>query len=139
MADEKKKVSALIPVKLLTALEDKGYTNQTETIIKGLERLLTEDEEKITEDIQKIREDEEKIREYRLEAEVSRTRIEELEKHNVTLKGELERVSQDKANLERDKEDLKNTYNNYFLQVQTLINQKAIEAPGAKKQWWRFW
>jgi hypothetical protein len=23
--------------------------------------------------------------------------------------------------------------------IQTLINQKAIEAPGAKKQWWRFW
>jgi hypothetical protein len=23
-------------------------------------------------------------------------------------------------------------YNNYFLQVQTLINQKAKEAPGAK-------
>ena len=29
--------------------------------------------------------------------------------------------------------------NNYMLQMQTLINQKAIEAPGAKKQWWRFW
>jgi hypothetical protein len=26
------------------------------------------------------------------------------------------------------------TYNNYFLQVQTLINQKAIEAPGEKKK-----
>jgi hypothetical protein len=35
MADEKKKVSALIPVKLLDALEGKGYTNQTETIIKA--------------------------------------------------------------------------------------------------------
>lgn len=61
-----------------------------------------------------------------------RARSEELEKHNETLIKEL-----DKA--ERDKEDLKTTYNNYFLQVQTLINQKAIEAPGAKKPWWRFW
>ena len=26
-----------------------------------------------------------------------------------------------------------------MMQVQTLINQKAIEAPGAKKPWWRFW
>jgi hypothetical protein len=25
-------------------------------------------------------------------------------------------------------------HNNYFLQVQTLINQKAIEAPGEKKE-----
>jgi hypothetical protein len=23
--------------------------------------------------------------------------------------------------------------------IQSLINQKAIEAPGAKKPWWRFW
>jgi chromosome segregation ATPase len=61
-----------------------------------------------------------------------KARSEELEKHNETLIKEL-----DKA--ERDKEDLKTTYNNYFLQVQTLINQKAIEAPGAKKPWWRFW
>lgn len=92
MADEKKKVSALIPVKLLAALEDKGYTNQTETIIKGLEHLLTEDKEKIKEDIEKIREDEKKIREYRLEAEVHRTRIEELEKHNQTLKADISRL-----------------------------------------------
>jgi chromosome segregation ATPase len=61
-----------------------------------------------------------------------RARFEELEKHNETLKKEL-----DKA--ERDKEDLKENHKNYFLQVQTLINQKAIEAPGAKKPWYRFW
>jgi hypothetical protein len=23
--------------------------------------------------------------------------------------------------------------------IQTRINQKAIEVPGAKKPWWRFW
>jgi predicted RNase H-like nuclease (RuvC/YqgF family) len=61
------------------------------------------------------------------------SRAEELEKHNQTLKGELSKA-------ERDKEDLKATYNNYFLQVQTLINQKAIEAPGEKrKPWYKFW
>jgi len=27
---------------------------------------------------------------------------------------------------EQDKEDLKNTYNNYFLEVQNLTNQKVI-------------
>jgi len=30
-------------------------------------------------------------------------------------------------------------YNNYTFQMQTSINQKAIEAPGAKRPWWRFW
>jgi hypothetical protein len=42
--------------------------------------------------------------------------------------------------VERDKEDLKITYANYFSQVQTLINQKAIEALGEKKKaFWKFW
>jgi len=59
-------------------------------------------------------------------------RFEELQNHKETLKKELEKT-------ERDKEDLKTTYNNYFLQVQTLINQKAIEAPGSKKPWYKFW
>ncbi len=39
----------------------------------------------------------------------------------------------------QDKEAVQNLYNNYMLQMQTLINQKAIEAPGTKKPWWRFW
>jgi chromosome segregation ATPase len=58
--------------------------------------------------------------------------IEEKDRHIETVKAELNKA-------ERDKEDLKTTYNNYFLQVQTLINQKAIEAPGAKKRWWKLW
>ncbi len=67
-------------------------------------------------------------------AEFSRlqARAEDLHDHNETLKKELEKA-------ERDKEDLKTTYNNSFLQVQTLINQKSIEAPGSKKSWWQFW
>jgi hypothetical protein len=61
-----------------------------------------------------------------------RVRSEELEKHNETLKKELDKASQ-------DKEDLKETHKNYMIQVQTLINQKSIEAPGAKKKWYQFW
>lgn len=34
---------------------------------------------------------------------------------------------------------LNSVHNKYMLQVQTLINQKAIEAPGTKKPWWKFW
>jgi hypothetical protein len=26
-----------------------------------------------------------------------------------------------------------------FSKMQTLINQKVIEAPGVRKPWWRFW
>ncbi|MCO5380753.1 MAG: hypothetical protein NHB15_00235 [Methanosarcina barkeri] len=60
-----------------------------------------------------------------------RAMSEELEKHNTTLKEELDKAS-------HDKKDLKQMHNNYFLQVQTLINQKAIKAPGGKKPWYKF-
>lgn len=42
------------------------------------------------------------------------------------------------AQARQDKNDIKKTLN-YMIQVQTLINQKAVEAPGAKKPWRRFW
>ena len=51
--------------------------------------------------------------------------IEEKDKHIGTLQKELENIT--------------NMHNNYMMQMQTLINQKAIEVPGAKKPWWRFW
>jgi predicted RNase H-like nuclease (RuvC/YqgF family) len=72
------------------------------------------------------------LRELRAQVRGQREQLEEKDRHIDTLKGELNRAV-------CDKEDLKTTYNNYFLQVQTLINQKAIEAPGAKKPWWQFW
>ena len=52
----------------------------------------------------------------------SRVKSEDLEKHTETLKKELE--------------DIKSMHNNYMMQMQTLINQKAIEAPGEKKPRW---
>ena len=36
-------------------------------------------------------------------------------------------------------EQLTETMPAQSIHLQTLINQKAIEAPGAKKPWWRFW
>ena len=59
-------------------------------------------------------------------------RINGLEKEIEALLMELKKTNQ-------DKEDLKTTHTNYMMQMQTLINQKAIEVTGAKKPWWRFW
>jgi flagellar capping protein FliD len=28
---------------------------------------------------------------------------------------------------------------NQAIYIQTMLTQKAIEAPGSKKPWWRFW
>jgi len=41
--------------------------------------------------------------------------------------------------LRKEIDDLKSIHNNYMIQVQTILNQKTIEAPGVKKPWWRFW
>ncbi len=60
-----------------------------------------------------------------------KTKSDGLEKHNQTLHRELEKAHQDKDNIQ-------NLYDNYMRQMQTLIQQKAIEAPG-KKKWWKFW
>jgi hypothetical protein len=53
-------------------------------------------------------------------------RVEEKDTLIVTLQKELDKAGQ-------REEDLKETHRNYMLQMQTLINQKAIEAPGAKR------
>jgi Arc/MetJ-type ribon-helix-helix transcriptional regulator len=82
----------------------------------------------------RIKDMEESLRKAPDLAEFSRmqARSEELEKHNQTLKEDLNQAHQ-------DKETIQNLYDNYMRQVQTLINQKAIEAPGEKKRWWKFW
>jgi chromosome segregation ATPase len=84
------------------------------------------------EQTENVREQAENAGELREQIEEQREQIKEHREQVEALKAEL-----DKA--ERDKEDLKTTYNYYFLQVQTLINQRAIEAPGAKKPWWKIW
>jgi chromosome segregation ATPase len=118
-----------------------GYKQDTVGYREDMERIqkdLNQDIIGYKQDIAALHAENAKLKDYLQEARKPgellqlRARSEELERHNTTLKAEL-----DKA--ERDKEDLKATYNNYFLQVQTLINQKAIEAIGEQKPWWRFW
>ena len=109
--EDKKRVTVAIPVQLHTKLVDTGY-GVTEGIVKGLE-LLLEPKENNTNPSNEVR-----ISDL-LE------RINDLQAHNETLVKELE--------------DIKSMHNNYMLQMQTVITQRAIEAPGTKKPWWRFW
>jgi predicted RNase H-like nuclease (RuvC/YqgF family) len=64
---------------------------------------------------------------------------EEKDKRISGLENEIEALLTELKKTNQDKEDLKSMHNNYMLQMQTLINQKAIEVLGAKKSWWRFW
>jgi hypothetical protein len=65
------------------------------------------------------------IPELKARIEEKDKQIEEKERHIETLK--------------RDLDNSQETHRNYMMQMQTLITQKQIEAPGAKKPWWRFW
>jgi len=122
MPEDKIRVSARIPKDLYDICLQR-YDNITNAVNAGLELLCSQskDEAKTHEDKRQQNED-----------DSSKALIEEKDRHIETLRKELEKAGQ-------DKEAIQNLYNNYMLQMQTLINQKALEAPGAKKQWWRFW
>ena len=138
MNEEKRRVNAYITNELYKRVIQSGY-GITDAIIKGLECLMNhqgetkKDDNKDILELQEalIKELQDRIKEMQESldpTELGQLRIKsgELEKHNKTLKKELENASQ-------REQDLKSMYNNYMMQMQTLINQKAIEAPGAKK------
>jgi chromosome segregation ATPase len=104
--------------------------------IPELEKLL-EDEKRHNQELQsKIHESEKRFEdEQRLNQELQKEfelKMEETQKQIKNFQKEL-----DKA--ERREIYFEEMHNNYMMQVQTLINQKQIVAPGAKKPWWRFW
>lgn len=115
--DGYKKIQCWIPLDIWDKIEALSYPNQTSAVTEAFKALLdkSQDNPNSSHDIPGLG-----------------AQLDEKDKHIETLKAELEKA-------ERDKEDLKLTYNNYFMQVQTLINQKAIDAPGTKKPWWKIW
>jgi peptidoglycan hydrolase CwlO-like protein len=127
MSDEKKKISVIVPVSLLDRLRQQSDCNITEATIKGLELLVNGATNNIESDQNIIQEYLQEIAVLKLENAGLKARSEELQAHIETLKKELE--------------DLKSMHNNYFLQMQTLINQRALEPPTAekKKPFWKFW
>lgn len=105
-----KKIQCWITSSTWEQIEELGYSSPTTAVTKAFEKLLEESHKDNT---------------GSQEIPILKSRLDELEKHNETLKKELE-ISQE-------------THRNYMMQMQTLINQKSIEAPGTKKPWWRFW
>jgi molecular chaperone GrpE (heat shock protein) len=136
MPEYKIRISARISKELYDICLQR-YDNITNAINIGLELLRAqgEDEKKNNEDNSQLNEDIRRHGEDKShtsedmsgEGEILelKARVEEKERHIESLKSELD--------------NLRSVHNNYMLQMQTLINQKAIEAPGAKKLWWRFW
>ncbi|WP_370574228.1 hypothetical protein [Methanomethylovorans sp.] len=137
MPEDKRKINAWIPIELYEKVVSAGYSSTTEAIIKGLEMLFqdtkesSEDNLGYIKDIQLLHAENETLKEQILKAPDPgeyiqlHTRCNELQEHNSTLK--------------KDLQDLKDMHNNYMLQVQTLINQKAIQGPGKARPWWKIW
>ncbi len=121
MAVDKKRINAYIPITLYEQVEKAGY-GITEAITEGLELLLHNNEQNVSIDM--LQAEITELKEH-LRTAPPTEYLAELQEHNSTLKQDLQ--------------DLKAMHNNYMLQVQTLINQKAIEAPGTKRQWWKIW
>jgi predicted RNase H-like nuclease (RuvC/YqgF family) len=147
MTDELKiMVSAKIPVilhdSMLEAIARNQFKDKTSCITEAIEKLLHHTRQEplgISQNVRQNLQDEinrlqcalqdtpDKLEYSKLQAKVEEKdkQIEEKDKHIGTLQKELENIT--------------NMHNNYMMQMQTLINQKAIEVPGAKKPWWRFW
>jgi chromosome segregation ATPase len=158
MPEEKKrsghKLSAWVSDSLYDNLKNLGYfgvsISQTETITRALELLLKEsqqgdtggqkeDNKEALGDLNDYMGDIGRLGELRAQVGDLQEISKEKDKHIDTLKVELEKAERDKDDLKTTYNKLQDTYNNYMAQMQTLIKQKAIEAPGAKKPWWRFW
>jgi hypothetical protein len=136
--EEKKKIQAWIPVSIWIQIVKIGFKSQNEAVNFAFEKIIeiqdnNQNESKNNQiDSKNNQIESSMINELQARLEEKEKWIIELQNHNETLKTELEKAGQ-------DKDDLKETHKNYMLQMQTLINQKAIEAQGAKKPWWRFW
>ena len=186
---EMKKVSAWIPQETLTKLEEKGYQNRAEAIRLGLECLLKEStKEDIRNPMESDMEDTRNPMESRwnpnnetwkpneskgnpMESNnvingILHARVEELEKHNETLKTEISRlkkvimeapdpielaklqerneglnllISEKEKRIEdltKYKEDI-GAFANYFKSDKPKMLEASATAE--KKPWWRFW
>jgi len=153
-------ITVKLPIDLHTtlnkAIEEGKYNNMTSAIIIALEEKLSEpavmskDIQNIDTEIQRLTKE---LQKNVLDFQVLQTtfdgiqrlteekdkQIEEKIQHIDTLKTDLEKAEKDKEDLKIIYNKLQDTHSNYMAQMQTLIKQKAIEAPGAKKPWWRFW
>jgi chromosome segregation ATPase len=144
MPEDKIRVSARIPKELYDVCLQR-YDNITSAINAGLELLSSQGEDKTktnednlktSEDIGRQNEDERQTS----EDSSSRNNEDSNRKGDIQeLKARLEEKDRHIESLKSGLDNLRSVHNNYMVQVQTLINQKAIEAPGARKPWWKIW
>ena len=111
-----------------------GYSSPTDTVLKALNLLITNSQQTpVSLDVSEL-----KVR-----VEEKDTRIKELQEH-IKIKDSQQEIRaselQDQLKVKDNQiEKLTETMHAQSIHIQTLINQKAIEAPGIKKPWYKFW
>ena len=139
MPDEKVRVNAYIPYELYEKLTESGL-NKTEAITKGLEWVLGEEgtnqdaSNSLDPELVMSLKDRINSLEDQLKSKGTgyQDRINSLEDQ---LKTKDSQISEKDSQIQK----LTDNMQAQSVHIQTLINQKAIEAPGAKKPWWQFW
>jgi CII-binding regulator of phage lambda lysogenization HflD len=140
MTEDKKRVTVAIPLELHTKLLDEGY-GVTEAIIEGLELLLNKSESNTPESSNSLSPELVISLKDRIESleEQLKAKDSQLENKDVQMEDRVKSLEDQLKTKDSQIEKLTENMQAQSVHIQTLINQKAIEAPGAKKPWWRFW
>jgi hypothetical protein len=157
MTEEKRKVNSWVPVSLWEKVEKLGYNSPTRAVCDGLELLVSGHNMEASGHQSDIPGYVLDTPGHIMDTEIQALKV-EIERLNISLREapdpvELaqlraryeekdKQIDEKNRHLETLKTELGNTqetHRNYMMQMQTLINQKSIEAPGSKKPWWRFW
>lgn len=120
---KQKKIQCWVSLSTWQQLEQRGYNSPTLAVTEAFKKLLENPHIIPNESPQ----DPEISPQNPREIPVLNARLEEQEKLISFLTEALDKAGQ-------REEDLKNMHNNYFLQVQTLINQKAISTPSKVRE-----
>ncbi len=159
MVEDKKrtgvKVCGWISDDVFSKLQELGYNSHTVIVRKGAELLIGQpigDRGELLEGTvrypmfshnSKLKNNREQTGNTKEQLELSRERegtIKELRAQNGEQREHIETLKTELEKAHQDKDDIKNLYDNYMRQMQTLIQQKAIKAPGDEsKKWWKFW
>lgn len=149
-SEEKQKINVWIPGSLWKQIESLGYDSPTKATIAAFEALVLQEEKgsnqealgSSQEEFRKLQEEigryQEKLKD--LEARPDPVTFAQLQARYEGLQGILREKDRSIDRLENDlnkagqrEEDLKQMHNNYMLQVQSLINQRALSAPSGSR------
>ncbi len=144
---ERKRININIPMDLYLQVTQSKYT-LTEAITEGLTLLFSgsskSNDDEISYDISGLQES--RIKDLQIHNETLIRELEDLKRkepenkdilqlHEARIKDLQDQLRVNQNQLKEKDEQLKAQ----AIHIQTMLNQKFIEAPGTKKPWWQFW